>query len=69
MDKFLEDVRNYADACNMLPSTIVQRANAGGGAAWKKWETGKSSPTMRTVDRIRQYMADNPPPAKAEDAA
>lgn len=66
----MEDVRRYADAVGASPSSIVQRATKLGGGAWPRWQAGKGSPTLKTVDAIRQYMDDNPPPAvDGEDAA
>jgi hypothetical protein len=60
MEQFLADVRAYAEARGIKPSTVVQSAGGGNGSVWKRWESGKGSPTLHTVDRIRAYMADNP---------
>ena len=71
----MAEVRAYAVQFGIAPSTVIQKAGAGGGGVWAKWESGGGSPTLRTVDRLRRYMADNPPPAAAatdrpaEDAA
>jgi transcriptional regulator with XRE-family HTH domain len=62
MEQFLSDIRAYARAHGVLPTTIVQRIGVGSGSTWARWESGKSSPTLKTVDRIRQYMAQNPAP-------
>lgn len=70
MDKFLEEVRAYAAQCNVQPTTIIQRVGVGGGATWRRWESGAGSPTMRVVDRVRRYIAENPAAEdSAEDAA
>lgn len=69
MEQFLEDVRKYAQAFGVLPTTVVQRAGVGGGATWGRWESGKGSPTLATVDRLRRYMAENPPSGDKADAA
>ncbi|AUQ93842.1 hypothetical protein PhaeoP66_04689 (plasmid) [Phaeobacter inhibens] len=63
MEQFLSQVRNYAEAIGVKPSTVIQKAGGGGGATWGRWESGESSPTLHTVDKIRKHMADNPPPA------
>ncbi|KIC25409.1 hypothetical protein RA23_05985 [Leisingera sp. ANG-S3] len=63
MEQFIEAVRNYAVSIGVKPSTVIQRAGAGGGATWGRWESGESSPTLHTADKIHRYMADNPPPA------
>lgn len=71
----MEEVRAYAAGHGIAPSTVIQKAGVGGGGAWSKWESGDGSPTLRTVDRLRKYMASNPPPDGApcdpstEDAA
>lgn len=69
MDEFLDEIRAYAAAWKIKPSTVVQRAGCGGGTTWRKWASGASSPTLVTADRIRKSMADNPPPDQEEDAA
>lgn len=59
----MADVRAYAAQLGVMPTTIIQRAKAGGGGTWRKWEEGESSPTLLTADRVRRYMAENPPAA------
>ena len=59
----MAEVRAYAAGVGVKPSTIVQKAGAGGGLTWARWERDESSPTQRTLDKIRTYMAKNPPPA------
>lgn len=69
MDQFLYDVGIYADAFGVQPTTVVQKAKAGGGSTWASWVSGQSSPTLNTADRVRRYMSANPPPAKEVSAA
>ncbi len=66
MEQFLAEVRAYAVRCGIKPSTVIQNAGAGGGSSWRRWDEGKSSPTMITADRVRAYMAANPPMEAAE---
>lgn len=70
MEQFIEDIRAYAQAFGLHPSTVIQRAGCGGGATWSKWQSGASC-SMRTADKLREYMSDNPPPPAqpAEDVA
>lgn len=68
MEQFLSDVEAYAAACGLRPTTVVQRAVGASGAAWRKWKSG-SSCSLITADRVRAYMAANPPPDTQEDAA
>ena len=66
MEQFLSDLRTYAAAFGLRPTTIIQRAGCGSGGTWAKWDGGKSSPTLLTADRLRKYMADNPAPKLKE---
>jgi len=59
MEQFMEDLRTYAIACGLKPSTVIQNADCGGGGVWQKWESGGSC-SMRTADKLRKFMADNP---------
>lgn len=60
MDEFMQQVRAYAEALEVLPTTVVQRAAKVSGSAWARWESGDGSPTMIVADKISKYMADNP---------
>lgn len=62
----MKNVRAYADALGVRPSTVVQRAAQVGGAVWAKWEAGDGTPTLRTADKILKYIADNPVKADAQ---
>lgn len=64
----MEEVRAYAARLGVKPTTVIQRVKAGGGSTWASWEAGSSTPTFSTVDKIRRFIADNPPDA-IEDAA
>lgn len=64
MEQFLAEVKDYAAACGLKPTTVVQRAAGVSGAAWGRWESGGSC-TLMTADRIREFMRNNP----IEDAA
>lgn len=70
MEQLILEVRAYARWFGITPSTVIQKAGVSGGK-WRRWEAGDSSPTLHTVDRLRAYMAENPPPVDmiAEDAA
>lgn len=69
MEQFLQAVRDYAEADGVQPSTVLQRAAGLGGAVWRKWENGNGSPTLKTADRIKEYMRDNPPRGQAQGNA
>jgi len=64
----MQQVRAYAGALGVEPTTIVQRAAKVSGAAWSRWDVGAGSPTLATADKILKYIADNPVPAVEVDA-
>lgn len=68
MEQFLSEIEAYAAARGIQPTTVVQRAVGASGATWRKWKSGASC-SLVTADRLRAYMAANPPPATQEDAA
>jgi hypothetical protein len=68
MDQFLIDVRAYADAFGVKPSTVVQRATKLGGAAWSRWESRTGWPTLKTSDEIYRYIDEHPAPEADETA-
>jgi hypothetical protein len=65
MNQLMSEIRTYADLVGVSPSTVLQRAGAGSGTTWSRWEAGRSC-TLNTADKLREWMVDNPP---AEDAA
>lgn len=65
----MAEIRAYAAQVGVMPTTVIQRANVGGGGTWRRWEEGESSPTLATADRVRSYMAENPPPAGVREGA
>jgi hypothetical protein len=71
MEQFLNDMKAYADEVGRSPQHILRQSVGASWLQWKAWVDGQSSPTLNTVDKIRKYMAENPPPdaEQAEDAA
>lgn len=61
MEQLMNEIRAYASAMGVFPTTVIQNAGAGGGGVWPNWENGGGC-SMRTADKIRAYMANNPPP-------
>lgn len=64
----MAEVRAYATAIGVLPTTIIQRAGAGNGSTWTRWEAG-STATHRTTDKVRSYIAAHPVQDAQRDAA
>jgi len=56
----MQQVRAYATALGVEPTTVVQRAAKVSGAAWSRWSVGAGSPTLATADKILKYIAENP---------
>lgn len=69
MEQLIAEVRAYATLRDIKPDTVLQLAANLSGTTWKKWVDGKSSCTLKTMDRIRKYMADNPAECQSSDAA
>ena len=68
MEQLISDVEAYAASVERTPQAVLRIALGAGGTEWSSWKSGKSSPTVARADRLRAYMAKNPP-KKAEDAA
>lgn len=70
----MQEIENYASARGILPATVVQSATGHSGTTWAKWQAGATC-SLRTAEKLRAYMAANPPPAEPvsptpdEDAA
>jgi len=64
MEKLINEIEEYATAFNVLPNTVLKRAANLSGRTWKLWKSGKSTPTFKTAERIRQYINDNPTEGK-----
>ncbi|SIO36867.1 hypothetical protein SAMN05444722_1710 [Rhodovulum sp. ES.010] len=69
MDKLIAEVEAYAAAWDKVPQKVLRDAIGAGWGQWDSWKDGRSSPTMKVVDRLREFMAANPPPERREDAA
>ena len=57
----MNEIRVYARARGVKPATVLQNAAMLSGTTWEKWESGSASCSVRTADRVRAYMAENPP--------
>ncbi|MEC8629897.1 MAG: hypothetical protein VXY73_07385 [Pseudomonadota bacterium] len=69
MDELIEKVTAFADAVNRTPNAIIRAAVGAKYSAWDDWVNGKSSPTMRTADRIYAYMDENDPSQIADEVS
>lgn len=62
MERFITDIDAYCAASGIEPPALLKAVVGATWRTWDRWQTGASSPTMRTVDRLRAYMVANPPP-------
>jgi hypothetical protein len=62
MEQLILELEAYAASVGRTPPAVLRAALNAGGGEWQSWTSGRSSPTLARVDRLRRYMADNPPP-------
>ena len=62
MEQLIKEIETYAAAAGLKPATVLQKAGGLGGLVWSKWVAGTASCTLPMADRLRAYMAVNPPP-------
>lgn len=61
MEQLINEISAYARQTQQTPQRILRAAIGAGWGTWSAWLEGVATPTLRTVDRVRQYMAENPP--------
>lgn len=64
---FIAEISAYAASIGLRPSTVCLRA-VGNGHLYNRLTDGGDC-SSRTMERVRRYMADNPPILRSEDAA
>ncbi|MBL3569919.1 hypothetical protein BV509_01030 [Rhodovulum sulfidophilum] len=69
MQKLIAEIEAYAAARGIAPQRVLRDAVGANWGQWDSWKRGASSPTMKVVDRLREFMTANPPPKREEDAA
>jgi hypothetical protein len=69
MEQLLDEIRTYAERANLSPQAVLRRAIGASWGQWDDWLTGKSSPTMRNVDKLRGWMVQNPIAQTDKDVA
>lgn len=62
MDELLSEISAFARAHQLPEASVVKNAQCGNGSTWRRWSEGKTTPTMKIVDRLRGYMRENPAP-------
>lgn len=66
MERFICDIEAYCAAADIDPPALLKAVVGATWRTWDRWQAGTSSPTMRTVDRLRAHMEANPPPQSQE---
>jgi len=61
MDKLILEIESHCAAAGIPPQRLLREAINGSWSTWDKWKSGKSSPTMKIVERTRAHMAAHPP--------
>lgn len=64
--QLISEVEAHAERCGLSPATIISRA-VSNGRLYGRLKNGHGC-TLDTAERIRAYMAENPP-AKTERAS
>lgn len=65
MEQLIAEIEAYAAAVGKNPRLVLRDAAGCSWREWDRWVSGQSSPRLSTVDRIRAYMAANPPTENA----
>ena len=68
MERFVSEIETYVAALGVTPQKFLRDVIGAQWGQWQKWKDGTSSPTMRIADKIRDYMAENPPQPAASAA-
>lgn len=63
MEQLISDIERYCADAGIQPQNMLKRAINANWRQWEAWKTGASSPRFETADRIRAWMAANPPEA------
>ena len=67
MEQLIKEITEYASRAGKQPQAILRSAIGASWGQWDDWLSGKSSPTMKNVDRLREWMRDHPAPVAATD--
>lgn len=69
MEQLISDIESYCAARQIPPEKLLRTSIGATWGLWQKWKSGDASPTMKVADRVRAYMAENPPKAGAAKPA
>lgn len=61
MDQFLAEIERYSRRTGIDPARLLRDAINAEWGRWQKWRDKTASPRADTMDKVRAYMAANPP--------
>lgn len=61
MEQLILEIETYCLSQDAVPQKLLRDVISAKWGTWQTWKDGTSSPTMRTADRIRAHMLENPP--------
>ena len=68
MEKLITDIEEFCVASQIAPEKLLRLSVGATWGLWQKWKSGEASPTMKVADRVRAYMAANPPKVPSDPA-
>lgn len=66
-DDIIRELESYAEMVGLSPATVTSRA-VSNSRLYERMKAGGSC-SLKTADRVRSYMAANPPSVRKESAA
>ncbi|WP_295045131.1 hypothetical protein [uncultured Paracoccus sp.] len=60
MEQFITDIEIYADAAGTTPQRLLRAILNAEWGRWDSWKARQAFPTARTMDRVRDFMRQNP---------
>lgn len=60
MEHFIRDIEAYTEAAGTTPQRFLRAVINSDWGLWLRWKARNAYPTARTMDRVRQFMRENP---------
>ncbi len=57
MEQLISEIEAFAARRGIAPQTVVRYAVGQKPDDWRRWKSGKSSCSLRTAEKIREYIA------------
>jgi hypothetical protein len=62
MEEFIKEIEAYCAKTGLQPQQVLRRSLQSSWGVWAEWKAGTTSPTLRSADRVRDWMQENPEP-------